>query len=128
MRICCQREHMTWDPVFERMAAELRALVRARTPSVPLRVAAGELIDKITNHKLKAERFRDPLKLANVRAELAVLAEARDQALFDTEGIEPLTAELRGVNEALWAIAERLRECERAGDFGPEFVEVAQSG
>ena len=29
-----------------------------------------------------------------------------------------MAAELRGVNEALWTIEDRLRECERSGDFG----------
>jgi Family of unknown function (DUF6165) len=129
LRIFRQGERMVWGPVFERMAAELRKLVgaRARTPTATTRIAAGELIDKITILEIKAERIREPLKLKNVCAELAVLVAARDQAILDPEGIADLTAELRGVNEAIWVVAERLRECERAGEFGPEFVELARS-
>jgi Family of unknown function (DUF6165) len=128
-RIFRQGEHMAWGPVFERMAAELRGLARARarTPSVTARIAAGELIDKITILEIKAERMRDPLRLRNVHAELAVLAEARDRAILDPGGLGELTAELRGVNEAIWTAGERLRACERAGAFGPEFVELARS-
>jgi hypothetical protein len=95
--------------------------------SVTVRIAAGELIDKIAILEIQAERIRDPLKLANVRAELAVLTEARDRTIFDPAAIDGLTTELRAVNEALWTIADRLRECERSGDFGPEFVELARS-
>ena len=36
-------------------------------------------------------------------------------------------AELRAVNEALWRIEDDIRLCERAGDFGPRFVELARS-
>jgi hypothetical protein len=87
LRIFRQREHMARGPVFERMAAELRELARARAPSVTARIAAGELIDKLTILEIKAERIRDPLKLRNVQAELAVLAEARDRAILDPGGL-----------------------------------------
>ena len=50
MRIFRQRERMVWGPVFEQMAAELRGMVRARarTPTVTVAIAPGELIDRIT--------------------------------------------------------------------------------
>jgi hypothetical protein len=31
------------------------------------------------------------------------------------------------VNETLWTIEDKIRECERAGDFGPRFVELARA-
>ena len=82
---------MDWGPVFERMAAELRALVpgASRTPSVTVAIAPGELIDKITILEIKAERIADPEKLGHVRAELAALCEARDRSIFDGEGWRP---------------------------------------
>jgi hypothetical protein len=58
---------------------------------------------------------------------LAALTVARDRSIFDRQGVAGLTAELRAVNEALWTIEDRIRECERAGDFGPEFVAPARS-
>ena len=73
------------------------------------------------------ERFRDTVKLAHVHAELAALTAARDRAIVDPAGIADLAAELRGVNEAIWTIADRLRECERTGDFGAEFATGARS-
>lgn len=44
-----------------------------------------------------------------------------------SEALAALTAELRSVNEALWIIEDEIRGCERAGDFGPKFVELARS-
>ncbi len=38
-----------------------------------------------------------------------------------------LTAELRSVNESLWTIEDEIRACERDGDFGPKFIELARS-
>jgi hypothetical protein len=34
---------------------------------------------------------------------------------------------LKQVNEELWDIEDHIRLCERAGDFGPRFVELARS-
>lgn len=36
-------------------------------------------------------------------------------------------AELVAVNGELWDIEDRIRDCERAGDFGPGFVELARA-
>ena len=36
-------------------------------------------------------------------------------------------AELKSINEPLWRIEDDIRSCERAGDFGPRFIELARS-
>jgi predicted nucleic acid-binding Zn-ribbon protein len=58
---------------------------------------------------------------------LALLASARSRLPLAEAEIEKLKAELKGVNEALWEIEDRIRDCERAQDFGPEFIELARS-
>jgi len=87
-------------------------------------VSWGELVDKITILEIKAARIVDPAKLANVQRELQALVAVRD-----AQGKPPamLAAELRQVNEALWDIEDRIRECEQRGDFGPTFIELARS-
>jgi len=129
MRIFRQSEHMVWGPVFEQMAAELRALVptRVRTPQVTVGIAPGELLDKISILEIKAERFEDLVKVGHVRAELASLIAARDRSIFSQDGLEDLTVELKTVNESLWRIEDAIRDCEHAGDFGPRFVDLARS-
>ncbi len=129
MRIFRQTEHMVWGPVFERMAAELRAMVptRVRTPQVTVGISPGELLDKISILELKAERIGDLARLSHVLTELASLNEARQRSIFDHEGVADLTVELKAINDALWRIEDEIREREEAGDFGPRFVELARS-
>ena len=43
------------------------------------------------------------------------------------EDLAATTAELIAVNGELWDIEDRIRDCERAGDFGPGFVALARA-
>jgi hypothetical protein len=89
-------------------------------------VSAGELIDKITILRVKAERIGDPAKEANVRAELALLEATAAQELPASDALDRLTAELTAINAALWDIEDGKRDCERRQDFGPAFVQLAR--
>lgn len=88
-------------------------------------ISAGELIDKITILRIKAQRIA-PEKRANVRHELEQLEAlaARELAAVD---LAVLTAELTAINAGLWDIEDGKRDCERRGDFGPAFVALARS-
>jgi hypothetical protein len=89
-------------------------------------ISAGELIDKITILRVKAERIGDPAKEANVRKELALLEATASEHLPASTEIDRLTAELTAVNAALWEIEDGKRDCERRQDFGPDFVALAR--
>ena len=95
--------------------------------SLLIPVSAGELIDKITILRVKAERIGDPAKESNVRKELALLEMVCLQTIGGVEGLDPLTAELFSVNAALWDIEDGKRDCERRQDFGPAFIALARS-
>lgn len=90
-------------------------------------VSWGELLDKITILEIKNRRIADPAKLDNVRRELAALngVVAAHGALPDA--LAPVMDELRAVNEGLWDIEDEIRDCERNGQFGDRFVELARS-
>ncbi len=90
-------------------------------------VSAGELIDKISIFRLKAERIGDPDREAYVRRELALLEAVRTEFLGSLDGLAPLMAELLAVNAALWDVEEGKRDCERRQDFGPAFIALARS-
>ncbi|MEX2630986.1 MAG: hypothetical protein WD341_13705 [Tistlia sp.] len=95
--------------------------------AVLIPVSWGEVVDKLTILEIKAERIGDPAKRANVVAERDLLREVRDREAAASAALEDLTRRLRAVNAELWDIEDALRDCERAGDFGPRFVELARS-
>ncbi len=87
----------------------------------------GELIDKLTILRLKAERIADAAKLANVRHEQAVLLATADAHLPPSDRLSELWDALYGINARLWVIEDDIRDCERAGDFGPAFIGLARA-
>lgn len=88
-------------------------------------ISAGELVDKITILEVKAERI-DPAKRPNVLKELELLRAIAAREL-PSDDVRTLADQLRAVNAALWDIEEGKRDCERRGDFGLEFVELARA-
>ena len=87
-------------------------------------VSPGELIDKITILRLKAEHIDDADKLANIARERAALEAI---ALPDHPDLPALTDELHGINARLWQIEDDIRDCDARGEFGEEFVALAQA-
>lgn len=131
-----------WDGVAADMAAALAELSKTvppppaapadRPPHAPaadisVPISPGELLDKITILQIKQQRIADAAKLRHVEEELHALQAVRDQALPASGELDRLVAELKVVNEALWDIEDAIRDCERAQDFGPRFVELARS-
>lgn len=90
-------------------------------------VSVGELFDKIAILQIKARRIIGWEKQFNVDRELLALRSAAGAAVeIDAQG-RAVVAELNAVNELLWVIEDRVRECESRGDFGPDFVALARS-
>ncbi|MDP1831713.1 MAG: DUF6165 family protein [Geothrix sp.] len=101
--------------------------LRGEPMAVLTEVSWGELIDKYTILAIKAERIQDPAKLKNIRTEMAALSAARQQALGLNAALAAAEARLKAINEKLWDIEDHIRDCERAQDFGPRFVELARA-
>lgn len=90
-------------------------------------ISPGELIDKITILQIKSERITDPLKVANVRNELALLESTWRESPFSTSDVDAEWASLRRINEKLWDVEDLLREKERARTFDQEFIDLARA-
>jgi tetratricopeptide (TPR) repeat protein len=105
-----------------------RAATRAKPATVSIPAAIGEVVDKLTILRIKAERMRDPGKRANVRRELEVVQQALREALPEADPrIGRLAEELAEVNRTLWTVEDDIRDCERRGDFGLDFIALARS-
>lgn len=90
-------------------------------------ISPGELLDKITILRIKADRISDNEKLANVRRELSMLEQIWSESAQQDNTIQQLTDELTSINEALWDIEDDIREEERNKRFGDRFIELARS-
>jgi hypothetical protein len=90
-------------------------------------ISPGELIDKITILEIKSQRMTDAAKLHNVRTELALLTDTWRASPFSSTDIRAEWDGLREVNGKLWDIEDRIRDRERDGDFGAEFIELARA-
>lgn len=96
--------------------------------SILVPVSLGEVVDKLTILSIKEEMIADEDKRANVREELRVLGEAyRAHVGTPSAAVVAATERLTAINRKLWAIEDDIRDCERRGDFGPEFVKLARS-
>ena len=129
MRLFRQSRRGDWRGVFEAMARELGRLSERRAAQRPVSApcSLGELIDKITILRIKAERIGEPDKLMNVRRELALLERLAEEDGASSPPIDGLADQLAAVNARLWRIEDAIRACDREGDFGPRFVKLAQS-
>src|SRR5271169_862594 len=90
-------------------------------------VSPGELLDKITILRIKAQRMTDPKKLSNVRLELGALEEIWSSSVFADIDVESEVGALLAVNGRLWSIEDDIRDKERAKDFGAEFIRLARA-
>ena len=96
----------------------------AATPEIP--ISWGELIDKISILEIKTARLPAAQARANAMTELGLLQDIAGPVLGDAE-IKALAMQLKALNEELWEIEDSIRACERAGNFGAAFVELARS-
>lgn len=86
-------------------------------------VSIGELVDKLTILSLK-QRHLQGEALEHVNREHALLQEVFAPLAAGVP--QPLHQELQQVNGELWDVEEAIRACDRRGDFGGSFVELAQ--
>jgi predicted phage-related endonuclease len=86
-------------------------------------VSWGELIDKITILEIKAARLEGQAR-ANATHELALLA--RIAVAVDHQAAA-LKAQLKTLNETLWAVEDQIRDKERAQSFDADFIALARS-
>lgn len=86
-------------------------------------VSIGELCDKITILQIKRERIHDAEKQTNISRELDAI-----MPIFETFSVSSeVMARLKGSNERLWVLEDRIREKEKKMEFDDEFISLARS-
>lgn len=89
-----------------------------------IEVSNGEIVDKLTIIEIKLLRIKDKIKQDNLKKEYEIL----DAAVKNIIGKDhPLYRELFNINLSLWDIEDRIREMEKARNFGNDFIETARS-
>ncbi|HLW91673.1 MAG TPA: DUF6165 family protein [Roseiarcus sp.] len=129
MRLFRQARHGDWSHVFAGMASAAAPLATAQATARTIAIpgAVGELIDKITILEIKTQRLAEESKLRNVRHELELLENAREQNGVVHPRLDALKSELAEVNARLWDIENDIRICEGRFDFGETFIALARA-
>lgn len=90
-------------------------------------ISIGELLDKITILEIKLTEIKDETKLGHVRKEHELLSARRDSVVPKSPELDAMTDDLARINRALWDVEDVLRDMERAGTFGADFVANARA-
>jgi len=90
-------------------------------------ISPGELLDKITILRIKAERISDAAKRANVSLELQLLERTWRDSGCALPALAADERALHEVNARLWDIEDRIRDKEAAQRFDQQFIELARA-
>ncbi|HZF25461.1 MAG TPA: DUF6165 family protein [Steroidobacteraceae bacterium] len=90
-------------------------------------ISPGELLDKITILRIKAERMSDATKVANVKHELALLEATWRESVQGGIDISAEERALETVNARLWDIEDDIRDQEARRAFDARFIELARA-
>ena len=90
-------------------------------------ISVGELLDKISILEIKQKNIKDEQKIKIISKELESLNYSLKKDVHITDEIKSLYEDLKKINIKLWNIEDGKRNCERNGDFGEKFIQLARS-
>ena len=90
-------------------------------------ISVGELLDKISILEIKLKNIKDVQKIKIISKELESLNYSLKKDVRITDEIKSLYEDLKKINIKLWSIEDGKRDCERNGDFGEKFIQLARS-
>ena len=90
-------------------------------------ISVGELLDKISILEIKLKNIKDEQKIKIISKELESLNYTLKKDVRITDEIKSLYEDLKKINIKLWSIEDGKRDCERNGDFGEKFIQLARS-
>ena len=90
-------------------------------------ISVGELLDKISILEIKQKNIKDEQKIKIISKELESLNCTLKKDVHINDEIKSLYEDLKKINIKLWNIEDGKRDCERNGDFGEKFIQLARS-
>ena len=90
-------------------------------------ISVGELLDKISILEIKQKNIKDEQKIKIISKELESLNYSLKKDVHITDEIKSLYEDLKKINIKLRNIEDGKRDCERNGDFGEKFIQLARS-
>ena len=89
-------------------------------------VSVGELFDKISILDIKTKKIKNKHDLKIIKYELSKLRKiVKDKKLLSTS-IKKKYNSLKLINQKLWNIENRKRECEKLNKFDKNFISLAR--
>ena len=100
--------------------------------TVHIPVSFGELIDKLTILKIKAEKITDIKKIKFIDIEFYSLNQVylKYYKMMDKDvivNIKSLYNDLYNINNELWIIEDNIRDKDRNKEFDNDFIDIARS-
>ena len=86
-------------------------------------ISIGELWDKYTILLIKKKHIQCVEKLAHVNKEIQELLPLVERYPIEKE----LFDKIYSINHTLWELEDAIRDKDRAGDFGPDFVTISRN-
>ncbi len=90
---------------------------------INLPTSLGEIIDKLTILEIKIERIIDAEKRKNCIREYEILTKVTEKHNLSYPGQKH---KLKGVNEKLWELEDKIREKDVKEEFDDEFIRLAR--
>jgi tetratricopeptide (TPR) repeat protein len=129
LRLYRQERFGDWPGVLRQMAQALPGEVAAHPPrrKLSIEVTPAELLDKIATLEVRCEHITNSDELRYIRAELAELTAAREEAVPPSPELSELIGQLKAIHARLWKIEDEIGQCGNQNDFGERFVELARA-
>ena len=90
-------------------------------------ISVGELVDKITNLKIKKKKILNKAKQTNIIKELNFLEKIYKSNFTKNKKIKLYEKELIKINKNLWEIEDQIRNCESKKNFNEIFINLARA-
>ena len=89
-------------------------------------ISPGELLDKISILEIKVAKIKDKKSQEVIKREYEVLMETKKTTIKPSPQIDELYKKIKIINLDLWNVEDKIRICEKDGEFKDLFIKLAR--